>query len=204
MRLTFPITDLRRLVDEALASGSYSPPDSARIRSTPDTRTIRYYTTLGLIDRPAEMQGRTALYGSRHVMQLVAIKRLQAEGLTLAEIQARLTCITPAKLKKISDIPASFWKRTGEILDSTTDSSETDCQEAVQFWLQPAAQAESASLRVTAQEAQAVQATACIRISIAPGVEVIVDQGVVGKSINVEAIQQAAEPLLEALTIEQN
>ena len=68
----------------------------------PDTRTIRYYTTLGLIDRPAAMRGRTALYGHRHLMQLVAIKRLQAEGHALADVQVRLTGASDAALRAIA------------------------------------------------------------------------------------------------------
>src|SRR3954468_17018908 len=71
-------------------SVDYAGQASGRVRDVPDRRTIRYYTTLGLIDRPAEWRGRTALYGRRHLLQLVAIKRLQTHGLALAEIQARL------------------------------------------------------------------------------------------------------------------
>ena len=51
----------------------------ARPPHVPDARTIRYYATLGLIDRPEAFRGRTALYGARHLSQLVAIKRLQAK-----------------------------------------------------------------------------------------------------------------------------
>ena len=59
-------------------SVDYDGQASGRVRDVPDRRTIRYYTTLGLIDRPA-LRGRTALYGRRHLLQLVAIKRLQAQ-----------------------------------------------------------------------------------------------------------------------------
>jgi DNA-binding transcriptional MerR regulator len=60
-----------------------------RVAAAPDARTVRYYGTLGLVDRPAIVE-REARYGRRHVLQLVAIKALQARGLPLAEIQARL------------------------------------------------------------------------------------------------------------------
>lgn len=79
-------------------------PTNGQIRAVPDVRTIRYYTTLGLLDRPAEMRGRTALYGPKHVLQLVAVKRLQAEGLSLAEIQERLTGLSEAKLRRLAGI----------------------------------------------------------------------------------------------------
>ncbi|MBI3855077.1 MAG: MerR family transcriptional regulator [Planctomycetes bacterium] len=60
-----------------------------RVAAAPDARTVRYYGTLGLVDRPSIVE-REARYGRRHVLQLVAIKALQARGLPLAEIQARL------------------------------------------------------------------------------------------------------------------
>jgi DNA-binding transcriptional MerR regulator len=70
----------------------------------PDLRTIRYYTTLGLLDRPAAMRGRTALYARRHLLQLVAVKRLQARGLSLAEVQARLLGATDATLARLARV----------------------------------------------------------------------------------------------------
>lgn len=60
-----------------------------RVAAAPDARTVRYYGTLGLVDRPFIVD-REARYGRRHVLQLVAVKALQARGLPLAEIQARL------------------------------------------------------------------------------------------------------------------
>src|SRR5690348_15034744 len=70
------LDELSARVALALAD-HYEGQASARVRDVPDVRTIRYYTTLGLIDRPAALRGRTALYGRRHLLQLVAIKRLQ-------------------------------------------------------------------------------------------------------------------------------
>src|SRR5947209_4559696 len=51
------------------------------------------------------MRGRTALYGRRHLMQLVAIKRLQARGLSLADVQQRLYGITDAALSRLAKLP---------------------------------------------------------------------------------------------------
>src|SRR5579872_4529428 len=86
----------------------YTGANNGRVRDVPDRRTIRYYTTLGLIDRPAAMRGRTALYGRRHLLQLSAIKRLQARGLALADVQARLLGLTPAALEELAALPADF------------------------------------------------------------------------------------------------
>src|SRR6266702_6605341 len=80
-------------------SVDYDGQASGRVRDVPDRRAIRWYTTLGLVDRPAAMRGRTALYGRRHLLQLVAIKRLQARGLLLAEIQQRLIGLPNSRLE---------------------------------------------------------------------------------------------------------
>src|SRR5262245_1127785 len=78
---------LPELVSEVATRISALPaPKNGQVRAVPDERTVRYYVTLGLLDRPAEMRGRTALYGRKHVAQVVAIKRLQTMGRSLAEI----------------------------------------------------------------------------------------------------------------------
>ncbi len=60
-----------------------------RVAAAPDARTVRYYGTLGLVDRPSIVD-REARYGRRHVLQLVAVKALQARGMPLAGIQEQL------------------------------------------------------------------------------------------------------------------
>jgi MerR HTH family regulatory protein len=90
---------------ELLASEQSQP--SARVREVPDRRTIRWYATIGLLDRPAEMRGRTALYGRRHLLQIVAIKRLQATGIPLAEVQERLAGATSSTLEGIAELSAA-------------------------------------------------------------------------------------------------
>jgi hypothetical protein len=105
------LAELVERVAGALSSG-YDGQVNRRVTEVPDIRAIRYYTTLGLLDRPAEMRGRTALYGPRHLWQLVAIKRLQADGRSLAEIQQELTAAPDAALRRLAAIPdEQFWRR---------------------------------------------------------------------------------------------
>ncbi len=105
------IDELRDRVAEVLSEG-YEGVPSGRVRDVPDLRTIRYYTTLGLLDRPSEMRGRTALYGRRHLLQLVSIKRLQAEGRRLSEIQEQLIGLSSSALETMARAgrDRSFWK----------------------------------------------------------------------------------------------
>jgi DNA-binding transcriptional MerR regulator len=83
----------------------YAGAPNGRVRDVPDVRTVRYYTTLGLLDRPGQMRGRTALYGRRHLLQLVAIKRLQAQGMTLQQVQERLLGRPDRELEAIARLP---------------------------------------------------------------------------------------------------
>lgn len=49
-------------------------------------RLVRYYTTQGVLDRPAR-QGREARYIYRHLLQLLVVRRLLAEGYSTTAIQ---------------------------------------------------------------------------------------------------------------------
>jgi DNA-binding transcriptional MerR regulator len=110
----------------------YEGTGSGRVRDVPDARTIRYYTTLGLIDRPAEMRGRTALYSVRHLLQLVSIKRLQARGLSLAEVQHRLLGKNDATLRDIARLPAGFLAEADQ--HGRTSHDRNSNAERKEFW----------------------------------------------------------------------
>jgi DNA-binding transcriptional MerR regulator len=93
-------------VAEVLAEDTPKGRDG-RVREVPDRRTIRYYTTLGVVDRPAELRGRTAYYSRKHLLQLVAIKRLQSRGLTLAQVQQHLLGLNEDELNRLALLPAA-------------------------------------------------------------------------------------------------
>jgi len=89
----------------------------------PNERLVRWYVTVGLVDPPLSRRGRVAQYGRRHLLQLVAVKRRQAEGRSLAEIQAELAGATDEKLAAVARVlgtpaapearavPERFWAR---------------------------------------------------------------------------------------------
>jgi hypothetical protein len=103
----WPLDELVRRAADALAEGGVRAPNG-RVTPLPDRRVVRWYTTIGLVDRPTAFQGRTALYGPRHLLQVVAVKRRQAEGRSLAEIQAELTGATDATLHRVAQLPLSL------------------------------------------------------------------------------------------------
>lgn len=92
------LDELARTVQRELSERGWldAQPDG-RVAPAPDARTVRYYTTLGLLDRP-RIVDRQARYGRRHVVQLLAIKALQRASLPLAQIQARLYGINDEEL----------------------------------------------------------------------------------------------------------
>ncbi|MEJ7597986.1 MAG: MerR family transcriptional regulator [Kofleriaceae bacterium] len=114
---------LAELVNEVGARIAALPaPKNGQVRAVPDDRTIRYYATLGLLDRPDTMRGRTAIYGRKHLAQVVAIKRMQLLGRSLAEIQQLWPTMDDPTLARMAGValpitvgqPAArkeFWKR---------------------------------------------------------------------------------------------
>lgn len=95
------IDELARHAAGALDAAGVGTPNG-RVTAAPDRRTIRWYTTIGLVDPPLRTRGRTARYGERHLLQLLAIKRRQAGGRSLTEIQAELAGATDTTLRRIA------------------------------------------------------------------------------------------------------
>ena len=57
------------------------------VTSVPDERTIRYYMTEGLIQTPGERQGTASVFGYLNLLQLLTVKKLQAEHLPIRKIR---------------------------------------------------------------------------------------------------------------------
>jgi DNA-binding transcriptional MerR regulator len=95
----YTIAELAHASAAALDALGIAAPNG-QVRDRPDVRTIRYYNTLGLIDPPLEMTGRTALYGSRHLMQVLAVKAAQARGASLADVQRTLVGASEEELRR--------------------------------------------------------------------------------------------------------
>jgi DNA-binding transcriptional MerR regulator len=158
---------------------------SGRIRERPDVRTLRYYTTIGLLDRPAEMRGRTAYYARRHLVQAVAIKRLQAEGLALAEIQRRLLGASAQELEKLAAIPSRV--PNGPVAKPAAPKAGRDPA----FWTAPPAEpsAPPPDIRFVSQGG--------LRIPVAEGAELVIHD------LDIHHLDDAAErelaPVLDIL-----
>jgi DNA-binding transcriptional MerR regulator len=64
---------------------------SERLGEELSARTVRLYATEGLIDRP-DKEGRRAVYGQRHLLQLLLVRSLARRGLSLSAIAPLVVC----------------------------------------------------------------------------------------------------------------
>ncbi len=165
----------------------YTGQASGRVRDVPDQRTIRYYTTLGLLDRPAAMRGRTGLYGIRHLRQLVAIKRLQTHGLSLAEIQKRLVGQSDEALQEIARVPSHLEEQEPASAAESGPESATDevGRRESAFW--------------TAVPASPAGTAETVQLELAPGVCLRLEVLRPVDDHDREALAAAAGPLLKLL-----
>src|SRR5688572_20659300 len=53
----------------------------------PDERTIRYYISEGLVQAPEEKQGTASVFSYLSLLQLVVVKKLQADHLPIRKIR---------------------------------------------------------------------------------------------------------------------
>jgi DNA-binding transcriptional MerR regulator len=176
-------------------SVDYDGPPNSRVREVPDRRTIRYYTTLGLLDRPAEMRGRTALYSRRHLLQLVAIKRLQARGLALAQIQEQLTGLPDAALQRLARLPET------DSLASATPAVETEPDRRSQaFWTTaPAPLSESSEAAEEAAGRSPSPSGALQGVPLGDEILLVLAAARPVEEDDLSAIRVAAAPLLKLL-----
>jgi DNA-binding transcriptional MerR regulator len=167
----------------ALSVG-YDGQGNGQVREVPDLRTIRYYTTLGLVDRPTAMQGRTALYGRRHLLQLVAIKRLQARGRTLAELQRELLGRTDEELAALAQLPVVLPE---EVQPARRSES---------FWSQPPAPPSPPEPR---EEAAPPSDLTMQGVRLSDDVFLLLSSARLPDNSDLEAIRSVAAPLLKLL-----
>ena len=74
-------------------------PTNASARAAPSARSVRFYVSGGLMDRP-DGAGTAATYNYRHLLQLLAIKIRQREGQSLETIKDELTGVTGDALER--------------------------------------------------------------------------------------------------------
>ena len=186
------IEELRARAAFALTVG-YEGAPNGRVRGVPDERTIRYYGTLGLLARPERFEGRTALYGRRHLLQLVAIKRLQAKGLSLEAVQRELVAASTSKLEKLAELPEAILEEPGEpVVQQRQRRAVARAEQPpgrVTFWKEAPVPVPSAVSGLDSLQ----------RLGLEEGVSLHLSGVYRIEESEVEAVRRAAEPLLKVL-----
>lgn len=174
---------------------------NGRVREVPDARTIRWYQTTGIVDRPVAMRGRTALYGRRHLLQLLAIKRLQARGLSLAGIQAELAGASDPMLERVAGEPEPAEDGTPGARSSpdpgSTVPDEAEPSGRTRFWATPP-NGSIATAGAPAADPSLDRTVDVVGIRIADGLTLLFDQP--GRPISADdatAIRATAGPLVQ-------
>ena len=184
------LDELTELVGAALAV-DYAGAPTGRVRDVPDRRAIRWYVTKGLVDRPVATRGRVALYGRRHLLQLVAIKRRQAQGRSLAEIQAELAGATDDSLADVARLASDLR------IPPSDGAVAAPVPQRTRFWSD---RPQPASIGATATTPS--PAVALHGVRLAPGVMLLIEDGagrIAELTANHAAVQAAARPLLDLL-----
>jgi DNA-binding transcriptional MerR regulator len=75
-----------------------------KVTDVPTLRTLRFYVAQGLLDKPLSYEHRTALYGYRHLLQVVVIKCLQANHIPIRKIREVLQGLSNEELEQLVDL----------------------------------------------------------------------------------------------------
>ena len=183
---TWTINELVEEVERRIAA--LPKPQNGQVRAVPDDRTIRYYGTIGLLDRPVAMRGRTALYTKKHAAQIVAIKRLQTMGRSLAEIQAVWPTLDDATLSRMSGVE----------LPGTSAKAKAARKD---FWKEAPTAAPAPARALAPAPRPLPAAPAELRVELAPNISlsIALSDDVAISRADVAAIRAAAAPLIAEL-----
>ena len=84
------------------------------VTNVPDERTIRYYLAEGLIQSPEEKQGTASVFGYLNLLQLLTVKKLQAEHLPIRKIRELVAGKTEQELETLLGIAGPSGKKSRE------------------------------------------------------------------------------------------
>ena len=111
------------------------------ITEYPNERTIRYYITEGLLDQAIEKRGVTSIFGYEHLLTLLAIKKLQSEGLPISVIKSVLSGRSAEDLEKLLGEEVHVFTSEDDLEDFRRSIGHTDDREVQRVALPMAAAA---------------------------------------------------------------
>jgi DNA-binding transcriptional MerR regulator len=133
------------------------------VTSVPDERTIRYYMAEGLIQTPGEKHGTASLFSYLNLLQLLTVKKLQAEHLPIRKIRELVAGKSEQELELLLGVGSVAAKK----------SRETDAKRYLESLLAPesAPLLEQAAAPPLPAPQMVDQSASWQRVEIEPGLE---------------------------------
>ena len=151
------LPEFARVSEQMLAEMNLEQ-ERGTVTSVPDERTIRYYMAEGLVQTPEEKQGTASVFGYVNLLQLLTVKKLQAEHLPIRKIRELVAGKNEQELETMLGVRGASGRKT----------------EAKRYLETLLASAPSAPLKETAPpppQAAAAPAHSWQRVEIEPGLE---------------------------------
>jgi len=136
---------------------------NTRVREEVTPRLIRHYTTLGMLDEPLK-DGRYAVYTYRHLLQILVVRRLLAEGFGANAIDRLATQRDNTELENLLAGGVQLSVSTANPALAYLQQIQKKQSSVPAAPAPPAPPMESANLKT--------DATSWIRIEILPGLEI--------------------------------
>jgi DNA-binding transcriptional MerR regulator len=171
------VAGLAEAAARILAESGAARQGRGTVTELPDERTVRYYLAEGLIPTAEEKQGTASVFGFRHLLQLLVVKKLQAEGLPIRAIRELVTGKTERQLERLLGVEngqASGPAARGEAL-SYLESLLQKSASAPLPSATPPAQQSPPSAPLASPSAATCETWA--RVELEPGLEVHVSDG---------------------------
>src|SRR4029078_1934140 len=105
------LPEFARVAEHLLAEMNLEQ-ERGTVTSVPDERTIRYYMAEGLIQTPEEKQGTASVFGYLNLLQLLTVKKLQAEHLPIRKIRELVAGKNEQELEILLGIGSTTAKRS--------------------------------------------------------------------------------------------
>ena len=127
------------------------------VTSVPDERTIRYYMAEGLVQTPEEKQGTASVFGYLNLLQLLTVKKLQAEHLPIRKIRELVAGRSEQELETL--------------LGVGSPAEKNEAKRYLESLLAPAPAAARPPKEAAAAPPQTAQPHSWQRVEIEPGLE---------------------------------
>lgn len=95
------VAELAQEAARILSESGLAQQARGTVTELPDERTVRYYLAEGLLPPADEKQGTASVFGFRHLLGLLVVKKLQAEHLPIRAIRELVAAKTERQLERL-------------------------------------------------------------------------------------------------------